>query len=91
MAFIYTDRHKRTDFLSFQAAARSDVQSSVDDPSCTFAVSDVQDLNIIRNKSIGKLCEKLSLSFHTKTYESVVKWKLTFTFCIFYKERAVLE
>ena len=65
----------------------SDFQSSVDDPSCTFAVSDVQDLNIIRNKSIGKLCEKLSLSSHTKTYESVVKWKLTFTFCIFYKEK----
>ena len=51
----------------------SSFQSSVDDPSCTFAVSDVQDLNIIRNKSIGKLCEKLSLSSHTKTYESVVK------------------
>ena len=65
------------------------LEGSVDDPSCTFAVSDVQDLNIIRNKSIGKLCEKLSLSSHTKTYESVVKWKLTFTFCIFYKERAV--
>ena len=39
----------------------SSFQSSVDDPSCTFAVSDVQDLNII---NLHEECYNVTLHFH---------------------------
>ena len=62
---------------------------TVNDSSCSLAVADVHDLNILRRKFFCKTLVKLSLGSHSETYETVFKWKLIRLAVTFYKESII--
>ena len=64
---------------------------TVNDSSCSLAVADVHDLNILRRKFFCKALVKLSLGSHSETYETVFKWKLIRLAVTFYKEGRILN
>ena len=64
---------------------------TVNDSSCSLAVADVHDLNILRRKFFCKALVKLSLGSHSETYETVFKWNLIRLAVTFYKEGRILN
>ena len=72
----YSGKILKVSFLLKNGKDIASFLGTVNDSSCSLAVADVHDLNILRRKFLCEVLVKLSLSSHSETYEAVLKWKL---------------
>ena len=64
----------------------SSFHGSVDDTTCSLAVTDVENFHIVIGKSIQKLWIQLTFSSHSQTYESIIERKFVRPITSFYQE-----